>query len=268
MPNTGTPAVEQRRVGARGAVGVDRRRAAGQDDRLRLAGQDLRDRRRVRHDLGVDVRLAHPAGDQLGVLRPVVDDEDEVRLHAASLRTLASHVVAEAGQLLAHLPEPAGQLLVLRRVGDAGPGRSGPACRAATSGRCTTRPRPRWPRTATARRPRGRRLREHGQEHRADDAQERAGPHALAVADEPGRGDPRMRGVGDHRQPARGELAVQLDREQEVGQLRVRVRPRAVVATVRRWRREPPPSRRGGRSTRRSPRARHRSRSAPAAAGR
>jgi len=33
------------------------------------------------------VRLAHPAGDQLRVLRAVVDDEDEICLHPASLRT-------------------------------------------------------------------------------------------------------------------------------------------------------------------------------------
>ena len=31
------------------------------------------------------MRLAHPAGDQLGVLGAVVDDEDEVGLHASSL---------------------------------------------------------------------------------------------------------------------------------------------------------------------------------------
>ena len=31
-----------------------------------------------RDDLGVDVRLAHPAGDQSGVLGPEVDDEDGV----------------------------------------------------------------------------------------------------------------------------------------------------------------------------------------------
>ena len=30
------------------------------------------------HDLGVDVRLAHPAGDQAGVLGSEVDDEDGV----------------------------------------------------------------------------------------------------------------------------------------------------------------------------------------------
>ena len=33
------------------------------------------------HDLGVDVRFAHTAGDQLRVLRAEVDDEDEVVTH-------------------------------------------------------------------------------------------------------------------------------------------------------------------------------------------
>ena len=34
------------------------------------------DRHRVRHDLAVDVGLAHPARDELGVLGAEVDDED------------------------------------------------------------------------------------------------------------------------------------------------------------------------------------------------
>ena len=57
---------------------VDRRRAARQDDRLRVLRQHLRDRHRVRDDLGVDPGLADPAGDELGVLRAEVDDEDQV----------------------------------------------------------------------------------------------------------------------------------------------------------------------------------------------
>ena len=76
MPKVGTPAVEQRRVDARGALGVDRRRAAREDDRDGPPGQHLRHRHRVRDDLAVDARLADPPGDQLGVLRAEVDDED------------------------------------------------------------------------------------------------------------------------------------------------------------------------------------------------
>ena len=44
--------------------------------RDRAPGQHLRHRHRVGDDLAVDARLAHPAGDQLGVLRAEVDDED------------------------------------------------------------------------------------------------------------------------------------------------------------------------------------------------
>ena len=40
--------------------------------------EHLGDRHRVRHDLGVDPGLPDPAGDQLGVLRPEVDDQDQV----------------------------------------------------------------------------------------------------------------------------------------------------------------------------------------------
>ena len=37
-----------------------------------------RHRHRVRDDLGVDARLAHPPRDQLGVLRAEVDHQDQV----------------------------------------------------------------------------------------------------------------------------------------------------------------------------------------------
>ena len=62
---------------------VHARRAPGEDQRRGLAGEDLGDGGVAGHDLGVDLRLPHPAGDQLGVLRPVVDDEDGGRLHPA-----------------------------------------------------------------------------------------------------------------------------------------------------------------------------------------
>ncbi len=57
---------------------VHRGRTTRQDDRPRLACQHLRDRHRARNDLAVDVQLAHTTRDQLRVLRPEVDDEDEV----------------------------------------------------------------------------------------------------------------------------------------------------------------------------------------------
>ena len=72
------PGVEERVVDPRRARLVDRRRTAGEDDRLRALREHLRDRHRGRHDLGVDPGLADPAGDELGVLRPEVDDEDQV----------------------------------------------------------------------------------------------------------------------------------------------------------------------------------------------
>ena len=74
----GDARVEQAFRGGRGAVGVDRRGAAGQDDRLGVLGQHLGGGHGGGDDLGVDVALPHPAGDQLRVLRAEVDDEDGV----------------------------------------------------------------------------------------------------------------------------------------------------------------------------------------------
>ncbi len=65
-----------RRIERRRAVDVDALRAARQDDRRRLALGDLGGGDPVRDDLGVDLQLADPAGDQLGVLGAEVDDED------------------------------------------------------------------------------------------------------------------------------------------------------------------------------------------------
>jgi hypothetical protein len=74
----GHAGVEEVRVHVRGTRGVDRGRPPGEDDGGRLAGQHLRDRHRVRNDLGVDPGLADAPGDQLGVLGSEVDDENEV----------------------------------------------------------------------------------------------------------------------------------------------------------------------------------------------
>src|SRR3546814_6323328 len=52
-----------------------------QDDRLRPHREHLVDGHRVRDDLGVDPRLPHTTGDQLGVLRPEVDHQDQIVLH-------------------------------------------------------------------------------------------------------------------------------------------------------------------------------------------
>ena len=52
--------------------------------------QHLGDRRGARHDLGVHVRFAHTAGDQLRVLGAEVDDEDEVVTHEDRLTLTGS----------------------------------------------------------------------------------------------------------------------------------------------------------------------------------
>ena len=75
---------EQAAVDAGRTLLVDRRRPAGQHDRLGVARQHLLDRHGVRHDLGVDPRLAHPPRDQLRVLGPEVDDEDQVVVGVSS----------------------------------------------------------------------------------------------------------------------------------------------------------------------------------------
>ena len=73
------PEVEQPRIDLRRALGVDRRRSPAEDQPGGPASAHLVGRHVVRHDLGVDVRLAHAAGDQLRVLRAEVDDEDRAR---------------------------------------------------------------------------------------------------------------------------------------------------------------------------------------------
>ena len=70
--------VEQGRVDARGPIRVDRGRASGKDDRGRFLGEHLADWHVVRDDFGVNVHLAHPAGNELGVLRPEVDHQNDV----------------------------------------------------------------------------------------------------------------------------------------------------------------------------------------------
>ena len=79
MPRIGTPEVVDAGSMRGRALDVDRRRAAAEDRRpAGLRGRDLGRGDRVGHDLAVDVRLAHPPGDQLGVLGAEVDDEDRV----------------------------------------------------------------------------------------------------------------------------------------------------------------------------------------------
>ena len=66
----------------RRAVGVHAGRAAGEDEPLRRELADALGRDVVPHDLAVDVLLAHPAGDELGVLRAEVEHEHPLAVDA------------------------------------------------------------------------------------------------------------------------------------------------------------------------------------------
>ncbi len=70
------PELEQLRVELRRAVGVDRRRAAGQDHALRPAPRDLLGADVVRQQLREHAALAHAPRDQLRVLPAVVEHHD------------------------------------------------------------------------------------------------------------------------------------------------------------------------------------------------
>ncbi len=76
--------VVDRGVDRRRTVDMHRRGTAREDDRLRVAREHLRDRHRPRHDLAVHVRLADATRDQLRVLRPEVDDENEIGVGRAA----------------------------------------------------------------------------------------------------------------------------------------------------------------------------------------
>ena len=79
-PEGGHAGVEQRGVDVGRTVGVDAGGTTGEDHRRRALGEHLGHGHRVGDDLAVDVRLAHAAGDELGVLRPEVHDEDGSRV--------------------------------------------------------------------------------------------------------------------------------------------------------------------------------------------
>src|SRR5262249_35456194 len=68
--------VENSRVAARGAGFVDALGAAGKDQAARLQFGDAGGGQVVADDLAEDVLLAHPARDQLTVLRAEVEDQD------------------------------------------------------------------------------------------------------------------------------------------------------------------------------------------------
>ena len=74
--------VEESGVEFRGAVGIHGAGAAGEDERFGVLREDFARAHRVRDDLGVNVRFADPARDELRVLRTKIDDEDRILLGA------------------------------------------------------------------------------------------------------------------------------------------------------------------------------------------
>ncbi len=70
--------LEDARVHGGRALGVDARRASRQDDGFRSHRAELLEREGAGLDLAVDALLANPAGDELGVLSPEVEDENEL----------------------------------------------------------------------------------------------------------------------------------------------------------------------------------------------
>ena len=104
------PEVVDGRVDGRRRGLVDRLRAAGQDDARGAASGELGRAGRVRDDFGVDVGLAHPAGDQLRVLGTEVDDQ---------YRTLA-RVVSGNGRAQWPMPTPCARCRSLPSVWSAG----------------------------------------------------------------------------------------------------------------------------------------------------
>ncbi len=83
LPADGQSELEDALVGVWRPLAVDALGPARQDQGRRLLALDRRERRRVGLDLRVDAEFADLPGDELGVLRPEIEDEDF--LHAGIL---------------------------------------------------------------------------------------------------------------------------------------------------------------------------------------
>ena len=70
--------VKQRRVDARGALCVDRGRTTRKNNGGGFLSEHVAHWHVMRDDLGVNIRLTHPAGNELGVLRAEVDHQNDV----------------------------------------------------------------------------------------------------------------------------------------------------------------------------------------------
>ena len=71
--------LKQLRLQSRGAVSIDRGRTARQNKRGGIFSFDFLHRRGVRNNLGVNLGLAHAAGNKLRVLSAKVHNEDGAR---------------------------------------------------------------------------------------------------------------------------------------------------------------------------------------------
>ena len=78
MPRTGTPASIDRGRRQRRALVEHGGRPAGEDHALRAQRPEGLIRLLERHDLAIDLLFAHPPGNELGHLRPEIDDQDLV----------------------------------------------------------------------------------------------------------------------------------------------------------------------------------------------
>ena len=88
--------LEQLAIQARRAVGVDRGRAAGEDQALGLAPADLLRADVMGQQLAEDAQLAHAARDELRVLPAVVEHDDLV--DRARRRDLEDVLLDELGR--------------------------------------------------------------------------------------------------------------------------------------------------------------------------
>ena len=79
-PENRDAGLEQRRIDLRSVIGIDRRRPARQDDGRWPPGQDLLHGGLGTDDLGIDVGVTDPSGDELRVLGAEVDHEYQVVL--------------------------------------------------------------------------------------------------------------------------------------------------------------------------------------------
>jgi hypothetical protein len=80
--------LEQRRIDARGVVGIDGCRAAAEHERVRVPGPHRLRRDRVADEFGVDAALAYAPRDQLRVLAAEVENENRPVLVAGKRKDL------------------------------------------------------------------------------------------------------------------------------------------------------------------------------------